>query len=106
LLGTPGKRSRWGETPKWGGTPRADSTPGRTSEWGETPRADRGGVAETPSSKRKSRWDETPSSQRQGVKGTPIGGTPSIMGGATPNFSAKTPAGAMAMGLQTPSAGK
>ena len=31
--------------------------------------------------------------------------TPSVMG-ATPNFSGKTPAGMMAMGMQTPSAGE
>ena len=67
-----------------------------------------GGASETPTSKRKSksRWDETPSSQRQGVGSTPQVGGATPMMGATPNFTGKTPAGAMAMGLQTPSAGK
>lgn len=112
-VATPGRRSRWGETPKWGETPRADGgeTPGRTSGWGETPRADRsGGVSDTPTphgGKRRSRWDETPVSQRQSGGVTPqVGHTPSSILGATPNFSGKTPAGVMAMGLQTPSAGK
>ena len=59
------------------------------------------------------RWDETPASQRHGGGGgaTPLGGgatpsfsTPSMggMGGATPSFGAATPAGALAMGLATP----
>ena len=87
--------------------------------WAETPRTDRGGgggidvSAETPTphgSKRKSRWDETPASQRMGgttpmMGTTPSMGTPSI-GGATPNFSGATPAGALAMHLQTPSPGQ
>jgi len=81
--------------------------------WAETPRTDRGagedqiGATPTPGSKRRSRWDETPSSQRHGGGGgaTPILRTPS-MPGATPNMSGVTPAGALAMNLQTPSSGK
>lgn len=106
---TPGKRNRWDETPKWGETPKTDSGEtsgyGSGSGWGETPKVDR--TAETPTphgGKRRSRWDETPSSQRIGSVSTPMmGGTP--MMGQTPNFSAPTPAGSLAMGLQTPSAG-
>ena len=100
-LATPGKRSRWGETPRWERTPRADGS--ETPGWGETPRADRG-ITETPTphgGKRRSRWDETPASQHQGGVTTPQLGTPTM--GATPNFSGVTPAGALAMGLQTPS---
>ena len=56
------------------------------------------------------RWDETPASQRHGGGATPIvgGATPSFStpsvggGGATPNFGV-TPAGALAMGMATPS---
>ena len=57
------------------------------------------------------RWDETPASQRHGGGATPLGGgatpsfsTPSMgaMGGATPSFGTATPAGALAMGLATP----
>lgn len=77
--------------------------------WAETPRADREGVDATPTphgGKRRSRWDETPASQRVGgstplLGSTPSMGTPAM--GATPNFSAATPAGTMAMQLQTPS---
>lgn len=62
--------------------------------------------------KRRSRWDETPMSQRTGGAtpllstpnlSTPSIGTPAV--GATPNFSAQTPAGALAMHLQTPAPG-
>lgn len=55
-----------------------------------------------------SRWDETPASQRHGGGATPTvgGATPSFstpaMGGATPTFGTATPAGALAMGLATP----
>lgn len=114
---TPGKKGRWDMTPKWGDTPKADGmggeTPGHVG-WAETPRADRSGdsVTETPGTvgKRRSRWDETPQSQRVGgvstpsMTATPGGGTPSF-GAATPNFSKPTPAGAMAMGMMTPSTG-
>ena len=65
-------------------------------------------MTETPTphgGKRRSRWDETPASQRIGSVSTPQMGTTPIIG-ATPNFSALTPAGALAMGLQTPSSGK
>ena len=57
------------------------------------------------------RWDETPASQRHGGGATPLvgGTTPSFstptmggMGGATPSFGTATPAGALAMGLATP----
>ncbi|XP_065896764.1 splicing factor 3B subunit 1-like isoform X2 [Dysidea avara] len=103
--GTPGsKKNRWDETPK---TDRGE-TPSHMG-WAETPRTDRGagedqiGATPTPGSKRRSRWDETPSSQRHGGGGaTPILRTPS-MPGATPNMSGVTPAGALAMNLQTPS---
>ena len=78
--------------------------------WAETPRTDRGGIdaidATPTPAKRRSRWDETPASQRVGgstplMGSTPSLGTPSM--GATPNFSGATPAGALAMHLQTPS---
>ncbi len=104
---TPGKRNRWDETPRWGETPRAETggtTPSHGSGWGETPKVDRG-TTETPTphgGKRRSRWDETPSSQR--VSTTPMLGTTPMMG-RTPNFSGVTPAGALAMGMQTPSTG-
>lgn len=116
---TPGKKNRWDMTPKWGDTPKADGTGGETPGhvgWAETPRADRSGesVIETPGTvgKRRSRWDETPQSQRVGGVSTPSmsatpslgGATPSFAGG-TPNFSRQTPAGALAMGMMTPSTG-
>ena len=115
---TPGKRNRWDMTPKWGDTPKAEGmggeTPGHVG-WAETPRADRSGgdsVSETPGTvgKRRSRWDETPQSQRLSGPATPsLGGatptaTPSIPTG-TPSFLKQTPAGAMAMGMMTPSTG-
>lgn len=116
---TPGKKKRWDMTPKWGDTPKADGmggeTPGHVG-WAETPRADRSGdsITETPGTvgKRKSRWDETPQSQRVGGVTTPSM-TPTPMGGgatpslntATPNWQRQTPAGAMAMGMMTPSTG-
>ena len=115
---TPGKKNRWDMTPKWGDTPKADGlggeTPGHVG-WAETPRGDRAeAISDTPGTvgKRRSRWDETPQSQRVGG-GTPsvISGTPSLLGAtpsfgaATPNFSKQTPAGAMAMGMMTPSTG-
>ena len=93
-------------------------------------------MTETPTphggKKKRSRWDETPASQRMGghtpLLSTPIVKTP-IVGGNTPNFSGMTPggmqwrvkdlrvnvndvvclcvvAGAMAMGLATPSPGQ
>jgi splicing factor 3B subunit 1 len=109
---TPGKRNRWDLTPKWNETPRADSggTPSHTG-WAETPHKE--SVTETPTphggKKKRSRWDETPASQRMGghtpLLSTPIVKTP-IVGGGTPNFSAMTPGGAMAMGLATPSPGQ
>lgn len=121
---TPGKKNRWDMTPKWGDTPKADGsgggeTPGHVG-WAETPRAERSGDpgSETPGTvgKRRSRWDETPQSQRVGgvstpsVRGTPSGSATPSFGGATPsfgsftpNFSKQTPAGAMAMGMMTPS---
>lgn len=120
---TPGKKNRWDMTPKWGDTPKADGmggdTPGHVG-WAETPRAERSGdsVTETPGTvgKRRSRWDETPQSQRVGGVTTPSmtatptlgGATPSFSSGTpsfTPNFSRQTPAGAMAMGMMTPSTG-
>lgn len=116
---TPGKKNRWDMTPKWENTPKADGlggeTPGHVG-WAETPRADRSGdsVTETPGTvgKRRSRWDETPQSQRVGGVTTPSmtatptlsSATPSFAAG-TPNFSRQTPAGAMAMGMMTPSTG-
>lgn len=114
---TPGKRNRWDMTPKWGDTPKAEGmggdTPGHVG-WAETPRADRSSaVSETPGTagKRRSRWDETPQSQRVGGGATPsiTGATPSLggatpsFGSGTPNFSSQTPAGALAMGMMTPS---
>lgn len=105
---TPGKRNRWDETPK---AERGETPSHFGGGWAETPRTDRAeaaeGVGATPTpggGKRRSRWDETPSSQR-------LGGTPSMtpsmtpMGGATPNLTGATPAGAMAMQMQTPSPG-
>ena len=115
-----GKKNRWDvSTPKWGDTPKADGmggeTPGHVG-WAETPRADRSGesVIETPgTAKRRSRWDETPQSQRVGGVATPsmsattpsMGGATPSLSSATPNFAKQTPAGAMAMGMMTPSTG-
>ena len=96
----------------------AGDTPSHAG-WAETPRTDRGGSgggdlsAETPTphgGKRRSRWDETPASQRVGGTTPLMGATPSmgtpVVGGATPNFSGVTPAGALAMHLQTPTPGQ
>lgn len=91
-------------------------TPGHAG-WAETPHTERGAdvdhTAETPTphgSKRRSRWDETPASQRLGGAGTPLmgatptSGTPAMAG--TPNFALATPAGALAMQMQTPTPGE
>ncbi len=115
---TPGKRNRWDMTPKWGDTPKAEGmggeTPGHVG-WAETPRADRSGdsVTDTPGTvgKRRSRWDETPQSQRLSGPATPSTTTPNITGAtpsipaSTPSFLKQTPAGALAMGMMTPSTG-
>ena len=108
---TPGRRNRWDATPKL----EKGETPSHfTGGWAETPRADRVdgmdsvGVTPTPGGgKRRSRWDETPSNQTIGASTPSM--TPSMtpnVGGVTPNLTGATPAGSMAMQMQTPSPGE
>jgi len=118
-------RCLWESTPGHmtvGGTTPGNNTPvNKKNRWDETPKTDRGETPSlmgweetiycsagknqikmmpTPGSKHQSRWDETPFSQCQGA--TPTLCT-SSMPGATPNISGVTPAGNLAINLQTPS---
>ncbi|XP_065839937.1 splicing factor 3B subunit 1-like isoform X2 [Oscarella lobularis] len=89
-----GRRNRWDETPKG---EREDAAGTSSSAWAETPKMD---ASLTPG-RRRSRWDETP----QGMTAAATAATPSASssGAATPVLTGATPAGAMAMGLMTPS---
>ena len=87
----------------------AGETPGST--WSATPRADRtpaaGGserMADTPGNKRSSRWDETPGASQRGSATPLTPGTPSDA--AMRMTPGKTPSGAAAMNIATPSPGQ
>ena len=88
-------KNRWGDTPR---ANRGSDTPGHVG-WSDTPHTDRDATPTPHGGKRHSRWDQTPL-----MGSTSSMRTPAMA--ATPNFSVTTPAGALAMNLQTPSTGQ